>query len=70
MPCSLKTVLPKPVSCLALPDSAKFIASFPNFGAVITIEAKLVGSPKSGADCYSENEDSSSLFRLPQARGR
>jgi hypothetical protein len=57
MPCSLKTVLPKPLSCLVLPDSPKFIASFKNFGAVLAIEAKLVGSPESGADCYSENEE-------------
>jgi hypothetical protein len=58
MPCSLKTVLPKPLSCLGLPDSPKFIASFQNFGALLAIEAKLVGSPESGADCYSENDDS------------
>jgi hypothetical protein len=45
------------MSCLGLPDSSKFIASFPNFGAVLAIEAKLVGSPESRADCYSENED-------------
>jgi hypothetical protein len=46
------------MSCIALPDSAKLVALFPNFGAVLTIKAKLVGSPESGADCYSENEDS------------
>ena len=58
MLCSLKTLMPKPQSCVALPVSAYLIALFPNFGAVLTIEAKPVGSPESGADCYSENEDS------------
>ena len=58
MLCSLKTLMPKPQSCVVLPDSAQLIALFPNFSAVLTIEAKLVGSPESGADCYSEYEDS------------
>jgi hypothetical protein len=58
MPCSLKTVLPKPLPCVGLPDSPKFIASFQNFGGVVAIEAKLVGSPEACADSYSENEDS------------
>jgi hypothetical protein len=54
----LKTLLPEPLFCVVLPDSAELIASFPNFAAVLTIEAKLVSGPESGADCYSENEDS------------
>jgi hypothetical protein len=57
MLCSLKAVLPKPQSCLVLPDSAKLIALFPNFGAVLTIEAKLVGGPESGHNRNSEYED-------------
>jgi hypothetical protein len=48
----LITVLPKPLFCVVLPDSAVFIAFFPNFGAVLTIEAKLVGGPAD--NCYSK----------------
>jgi hypothetical protein len=46
------------MSCLGLPDSANLIALFPHFGGVLTIEAKLVGGPESGAYCYSENDNS------------
>ena len=52
------TVLPKPLFCVVLPDGAVLIGLLPDFGAVLTIEAKQVGSPETGADCYSENEDS------------
>jgi hypothetical protein len=69
VPCSLKTVLPKPLSCLGLPDSPHFIALFQNFGAVHAIEAKLVGSPESGADSYSENEDSLHCSSSPTQGG-
>ena len=51
-------MLPEPQFCVVLPDSAELIGLFPNFGAVFTIEAKLVSGPESGADCYRENEDS------------
>ena len=57
MLCSLKTVLPKPPSCVVLPGSAELIALFPNLGAVLTIEAILVGSPECGHASESEYEN-------------
>jgi hypothetical protein len=53
----LKALLPEPQFCVMLPDSAELIALIPNFGAVLTIEAKLVSGPESGADRNCENED-------------
>jgi hypothetical protein len=50
-------VLPKPLFCVVLPHSTVLIALFPNFGAVLTVKAKLVGGPESGENCYSEYED-------------
>ena len=40
-----------------LPGSAVLIALFPNYGAVLTVESKLVGGPESDNYCYSEYED-------------
>jgi alkylation response protein AidB-like acyl-CoA dehydrogenase len=48
----------KPLFGVMLPDTAELIALLPNFGAVLAIEAKLVGGPESDNNCYSENEDS------------
>jgi hypothetical protein len=49
-----------------LPDSAELIALFPDFGAVLTIEAKLVGGPEYDANCY--NKWKASLHCLGLAR--
>ena len=62
MLCSLITLMSKPQPCVVLPASAQLIALFPNFGAVLTIEAKLVGSPECAANCYSEYEDELHCF--------
>jgi hypothetical protein len=39
---------------VVLPDSAVLIALFPNFGAVLTVESKLVGGPEADNYCYRE----------------
>ena len=48
------TVLPKPVFCVVLPNSAVLIASLPNLGAVLSVEAKAVSGPESDDKCYSK----------------
>jgi hypothetical protein len=50
-------MLPKPVFCVVLPNIAVLIASLPNYGAVLTVEAKAVSGPESDDNCYSEYED-------------
>jgi hypothetical protein len=62
---SSMAVLPKPLFCVVLPDSAVLIALFPNFGAVLATEAKLVCSPESDDNCNSESEDSLHYSRSP-----
>jgi hypothetical protein len=54
LPGSSITVLPKPVFCVVLPNSAVLIASLPNLGAVLSVEAKAVSGPESDDNCYSE----------------
>jgi hypothetical protein len=70
MLCSLITLMPKPQSRVVLPESAELIALFPNFGAVLTIEAKLVGSPECGQESYSEYEDRLHRSRLASVQCR
>jgi hypothetical protein len=48
------TVLPKQLLCVVLPDGAVFIGLLPEFGAVLTIEAKAVSGPEADDNCYSE----------------
>ena len=48
------TVLPKPLFCVVLPDGAVLIGLLPDFGAVLTIEAKAVGGPETDDNCYGE----------------
>jgi hypothetical protein len=45
-----------------LPGSTVLIALPPNFGAVLAIEAKLVGGPESDDNCYSENIETGMLI--------
>jgi hypothetical protein len=48
------TVLLKPLFCVVLPDSAVLIGLLPDFGAVLTIEAKAVSGPESDDNRYGE----------------
>jgi hypothetical protein len=57
LPRSSITVLPKPAFYVVLPNIAVLIALLPNFGAVLTVEAKAVSGPESDDNCYSEYED-------------
>jgi hypothetical protein len=54
LPRSSMTVLPKPLFCVVLPDGAVLIGLLPDFGAVLTIEAKAVGGPETDDNCYGE----------------
>jgi hypothetical protein len=47
-------MLPKPVFCVVLPNIAVLVASLPNYGAVLTVEAKAVSGPESDYNCYSK----------------
>jgi hypothetical protein len=53
-------VLYKPLFFVALPDLAGLIALFPDFGAVLAIDAQLIGGPECRrASCYQRGSSRS-----------